>query len=218
MMKWLPIGSRGIGSGRQALAIRQYQDLSRFRLPDGVRERPAWFVQFWWIFDAIFIRPTPQAFYAWRRFAWRLFGAKVGRNVLIRPGVRVTFPWKVTIGDNSWIGDNATLYSIARITVGEHSVISQEAYLCTGTHDHGDISFALLALPITVGEECWIAARSFIGPGVRIGRGAVIGACAVVRRDVPVAAIVAGVPARIVGSRNLKATAADTPIVAASTR
>ena len=144
----------------------------------------------------------PQAFYPWRRFVLRLFGAKIGYKVLIRPGVRVTFPWKVAIGDYCWIGDNATLYSIAPVTIGEHSVISQEAYLCTGTHDHRKVSFPLVASPITVEPECWISARAFIGPGVRIERGAVVGACSVVLSDVPTATIVAGVPARTVGLRN----------------
>jgi len=193
--------------GERRLTAREFQDLTRFRLPDGVRERPAWFIQFWWIFDALFVRPTPQVLYSWRRFAWRLFGAKLGRNVLIRPGVRVTFPWKVTVGDHSWLGDNATLYNIAPITVGEHCVISQEAYLCTGTHDHRDISFALSASPITIEHESWIAARSFVGPGVRIGRGAVVGACAVVLSDVPPATIVAGVPARVIAARLLRTDA-----------
>lgn len=147
------------------------------------------------------VRPTPQVLYPWRRFAWRLFGAKVGRGVLIRPGVRVTFPWKLVIGDHCWIGDNATLYNIDEITIGSHSVISQEAYLCTGTHDHRDISFSLRARPVKVGSECWIAARAFLGPGVSIGHGAVVGACSVVLSDVAAATIVAGVPARAIGMR-----------------
>ena len=183
----------------EQLPQNQFQDLSQFCLPAGFRERPAWFVQLWWLFEALFVRPTPQVLYPWRRFIWRLFGAKVGHRVLIRPGVRVTFPWKVTIGDHCWIGDNATLYSIANIAIGEHSVISQEAYLCAGTHDHCDISFPLLAAPITIEPECWIAARAFVGPGVKIGRGAVIGACSVLLSDVPAATIVAGSPARTVG-------------------
>src|SRR5258707_536029 len=136
-----------------ALRESQFQDLTRFRPPEGYRGRAAWFVQFWWLFDALFVRSSPQVLYSWRRFALRIFGAKIGRNVLIRPGVRVTFPWKVEIGDRCWIGDNATLNSIAEITIGEHSVISQEAYLCTGTHDHSDISFSLVASPIVVEPE-----------------------------------------------------------------
>ena len=144
----------------------------------------------------------PQAFYSWRCFVLRLFGAKIGDKVLIRPGARITFPWKVTIGDYCWIGDNATLYSIAEITIGEHSVISQDAYLCTGTHDHRDIAFPLVASPIAIESECWVAARAYVSPGVRIGRGALVGACSVVLTDVPPATIVAGVPARIVARRD----------------
>jgi putative colanic acid biosynthesis acetyltransferase WcaF len=187
----------------------QFQDLSCFRLPTGSRGRPAWFVQLWWLFDALFVRSTPQALYSWRRFVWRLFGAKVGRNVLIRPGVRVTFPWKVVIDDYCWIGDNATLYSVGTITIGEHSVISQEAYLCAGTHDHCDILFPLVASPITVEPECWIAARAFVGPGVRVGRGAVVGACSVILSDVPPAMVVAGVPAQTVGIRKVRNIQSD---------
>ena len=180
---------------------RRFQDLSQFRSSKGGRGRPAWFVQLWWLFDAVLVRPTPQVLYSWRRFALRLFGANIGRKVLIRPGVRVTYPWNVTIGDYSWIGDNATLYSIDKIIIGEHSVVSQEAYLCTGTHDHRSMAFPLVAAPITVESECWIAARAFIGPGINIGRGAVVGACSVLFSDVPSGAVAAGAPARVVGMR-----------------
>jgi putative colanic acid biosynthesis acetyltransferase WcaF len=156
--------------------------------------------------NALFVRPTPQALYSWRRFVWRLFGAKVGRNVLIRPGVRVTFPWEVIVGDYCWIGDKATLYSVSEITIAEHSVVSQEAYLCAGTHDHSDVSFPLVASPISIEAECWIAARAFVGPGVRIGRGAIVGARSVLLSDVASGTIVAGVPARAVGTRKMRNT------------
>jgi putative colanic acid biosynthesis acetyltransferase WcaF len=184
----------------------QYQNLSRFRIPEGARGRPAWFVQLWWLFEAIFVRPTPQVLYAWRRFALRLFGAKIGTRVLIRPGVRVTFPWNVAIGDYCWIGDDATLYSIGKITVGEHSVLSQEAYLCAATHDHAEISFPLIVSPIVIEPECWVAARVFVGPGVTMGRGAVAGAGSVLLSDVPPGTIVAGVPATVVRRRKVKKT------------
>lgn len=180
---------------------REFQDLTQFRLSKGSRGRPAWFVQFWWIFDAMFVRWTPQVLYSWRRFALALFGAKIGHKVLIRPGVRVTFPWKLTIGDHCWIGDNATLYNVESIVIGSHSVVSQEAYLCTGTHDHRVISFPLVASPIILESESWVAARAFIGPGVTVGHGAVVGAGSVVLSSVPEAAIVAGIPAKPIGSR-----------------
>jgi putative colanic acid biosynthesis acetyltransferase WcaF len=134
-------------------------------MPAGARGRPAWYVQIWWIFDALFVRPTPQVFYAWRRFALRLFGARIGKDVLIRPGVRVAYPWKLVVGDNCWIGDGVRLYNIDEITLGDHTVVSQDAYLCSGTHDARDITFPVVASPIRIESECWIAA------GVRRTRG-----------------------------------------------
>jgi putative colanic acid biosynthesis acetyltransferase WcaF len=112
----------------------------------------------------------------------------------------------VTVGDYCWIGDNATLYSIANITIGEHCAISQEAYLCTATHDPRDISFPLLATPIVIEPECWVAARAFVGPGVTIARGAVVGTNSVALSDVDFAEIVAGVPARKIGIRKVRGT------------
>jgi len=186
------------------LTTNQFQDLSLFKLPEGARGRPAWFVQLWWIFDAMFVRPTPQIFYAWRRFALRLFGARIGRDVLIRPGVRVTYPWKLVIGDNCWVGDDAIIYNIDDIEIGDHAVVSQEAYLCAGTHDPREISFPIFAAPVVIESECWIAARAFVGPGVRISHGAVVGACSVVQSDVPPATIVAGFPARAIQKRRTR--------------
>lgn len=188
---------------RPSLYQNQFQDLSQFPRRQISRGRPAWFVQFWWVFDAILVRPLPQAFYAWRRVAWRLFGAKIGRKVLIRPGARATFPWKVEIGDYCWIGDNVTLYSIAKITIGDHSVISQDAYLCTATHDHRDLTFPLIAKSIALEGECWVAARAFIGPGVTMGRGSVAGAGSLVLSDVQPGSVVAGNPARQISVRDV---------------
>lgn len=181
--------------------MNQFQDLSLFKVPAGYRGRSAWVVQLWFIFDALFVRHTPRILYCWRRFALRLFGARIGEHVLIRPGVQIIFPWKVKIGDYCWIGDNATLYSIEEITIGDHTVVSQEAFLCTGTHDHREVSFPLVASPIRIESECWVAARAFVGPGVKIGRGAVVGACSVVLTDVAPAVIVAGNPARMMRER-----------------
>ena len=186
------------------MTANEYQDLTLFRVAEGSRGRPAWFVQFWWLVDALLVRPTPQILFAWRRFVLRRFGAQIGKNVLIRPGVRVTYPWKLTIGDNCWIGDNATIYTIDEISLGDNVVISQDAYLCAGTHDARDVSFPIVANPIVIESESWVATRAFIGPGVRIGRGAVVGACSVVQSDVPPAAIFAGFPARAIRTRKMR--------------
>jgi putative colanic acid biosynthesis acetyltransferase WcaF len=187
------------------MEANQYQDLSRFG--GTARGRAAWRAQLWWLFEALFVLPTPQYMFGWRRFALMLFGAKIGKRVLIRPGVRVTYPWNLTIGDYVWIGDNVTLYSVAEISIGSHSVISQEAYLCAGTHDYRDISFRFVSTPIRIAGECWIAARAFIGPGVEIGHASVIGAGSIVMKSVDARTIVAGNPAKLIGTRCAEAAA-----------
>lgn len=183
------------------MEARRFQDLSRFE--GTARGRAAWRAQLWWLFQALFVLPTPQFMFSWRRFALILFGAKIGEHVLIRPGVRVTCPWNLTVGDYVWVGDNATLYSVAEISIGSHSVISQEAYLCAGTHDYQDVSFKFVGAPIQVAAECWISARSFIGPGVKVGYAAVIGAGSIVMKDVEPLAIMAGNPAKLIRKRNI---------------
>jgi len=181
------------------MEVNRFQDLSRFG--GTARGRAAWRAQLWWLFETLFVLPTPQYMFAWRRFALVLFGAKIGKRVLIRPGVRVTYPWNLTIGDYVWIGDKATIYSVAEISIGSHSVISQEAYLCAGTHDYEDVTFRFVSAPIRIGGECWIAARAYIGPGVEIGHAAVIGAGSIVMKSVDAETIVVGNPAKFVGRR-----------------
>lgn len=141
--------------------------------------------------------------YGWRRFLLRLFGAKIGKGVLIRPSVKITYPWKVSIGDFSWIGDSATLYSLGEISIGDNAVVSQHSYLSTGSHDYTKLTFDLYAQPIRVESEAWVAAQVFIGPGVTIGAGAIIGAASVVLKDVPPAVICAGNPLKVIRERGI---------------
>jgi putative colanic acid biosynthesis acetyltransferase WcaF len=180
---------------------RTYQDLSLFRLPPGLRGASAPYVQLWWIVQSLLFHTSPQALYGWRRFLLRLFGAEIGSGVLLRPTVRVTYPWKLQIGDGSWIGDHVELYTLDRIRIGAHAVVSQGAYLCTGTHDHKSLDFAMKTSPIMISDEAWVAAGSFVYPGVTIGTGAVVAARSVVMSDVAEAMIVAGQPAVVVGRR-----------------
>jgi len=181
--------------------VAGYQDLSRFQVPAGFRGRNRITVQLWWLVQATVFRLSPQVFYGWRRFLLRLFGAHVGRGALIRPSAEITYPWKVWIGDHSWIGDGATLYSLSDIRIGPHSVISQRAYLCAGTHDPASITFDILAAPISIGAECWIASDVFVALGVTIGDGTVVGARSTVFHDLPKGMICYGTPARPVRGR-----------------
>ena len=99
------------------------QKLISFTLPSGFRGRPSWFVQLWWFVQNTLFRLSPQILYPWRRFLLRLFGASVGDGVLVRPSVRITYPWKVRIGDYSWLGDDVVLYSLGEIVIGRNTVI-----------------------------------------------------------------------------------------------
>lgn len=180
---------------------KDYMDLSKFKVDKDFRGRSPFIVQLWWLVQALLVHPTPQFMYGWRRFWWKAFGAEIGNNVLIRPSARVTYPWKVKIGDNSWIGDRAELYSLGPIIVGNNAVISQDAYLCAATHDHNKSDFPLIQKAIFVKDEAWVAAGAFIAPGVTIGKGAIIGARSVVLEDVAEAQIWAGNPAKVIKNR-----------------
>lgn len=181
------------------------QDLSRATVPAGFRGRPAWLVQLWWIVQSLLFHPSPQVLYGWRRFLLRCFGARIGKGVLIRPSATITYPWKLTIGDWSWVGDHATLYTLGEITIGDNTVISQHCYLCAGSHDYTRVTFDLYAKAIRVEPEAWLAAGVFVGPGVTVGRGAVVGARSVVLRDVPAGMVCAGNPLRILHARRTEA-------------
>jgi putative colanic acid biosynthesis acetyltransferase WcaF len=180
-----------------------YQRLDTFRLPKNFRGRPAVIVQLWWLIQSTFFAWSPQFMYGWRRFLLRLFGAKVGKQVLIRPSVKVTYPWKVTIGDYSWIGDDVVLYSLGEIKIGEHTVISQKSYICTGSHDYTRPSFDIYFQPVEIGDQVWIASDVFVAPGVCVGKGSLVGVRSTVLHDLPPGMVCYGNPARPVRPRKV---------------
>ncbi len=177
------------------------QDLSRSRVPRNFRGRSAFITQLWWIVQATLFYPSPRFMFGWRRFLLRMFGCKVGRDVHLRSTARIYFPWRVNLGDRCQIGDNVELYSLGQITVGEDAVISQGAYICTGSHDPYSPTFELYTRPIVIEREAWVCAQAFVFPGVTVGRGAVIAARSVLKRDAKPYLIYAGTPAREVGDR-----------------
>ncbi len=122
----------------------------------------------------------------------RLFGAEVGTNVFIRHRVRVLWPWKLTVGDDVWIGEDAWLLDLEPITIGHDVCVSQGAFLCTGSHDRRSPTFEYDNGPIAVEPGSWIGARATVLRGVTVGAGAVVAAGAVVRTDVPPGALHAG--------------------------
>lgn len=168
------------------------------------RGRPGWYILLWWFVQAIVFPITPQPLNKVRCGVLRLFGAKIGKNVLIRPTARFTYPWKVQIEDYSWIGDNVVFYSLDRISIGSHCVISQKSYLCTGSHDPHDPAFGLEIGEIAIGNGAWIATDCFIAPGVQIGANAVIGARSSVFSSMPEQTVCWGTPCRSHRVRELR--------------
>jgi putative colanic acid biosynthesis acetyltransferase WcaF len=131
----------------------------------------------------------------------RLFGATIGQGVRIKPGVRVKFPWRLTIADYVWIGEETWIDNLAHVTIESHVCISQSVYLCTGNHDWKHPHFQLLTSPIYIQEGSWLAARSTVGPGVTVGRGAVLALGSVTGRSLEPMMIYAGNPAEAIKPR-----------------
>ncbi|MBO4122437.1 putative colanic acid biosynthesis acetyltransferase [Cupriavidus gilardii] len=158
--------------------------------------------QIWnWVWLFLF-RPSPRPAHAWRAALLRLFGAELGRNVHVYPGVRIWAPWNLRIGNNAGVADGVTLYNIERIDIGEYCVVSQGSHLCTGSHDYNSPNFQLIAFPITLAPRVWICAESFLSPGVTVAEGAVVAPRSVVTKSLATAwTVYGGTPARAIGKR-----------------
>lgn len=177
------------------LAILRELDLSLYDNSDFDRGVPRWKEALWVLASVLFFR-TPLPFPSELRAALlRAFGAKVGRAVVIRENVNISMPWRLTLGDHVWIGEDVGILSLAQVTIGSNVCISQRAYLCTGSHDHRRDDFKLITRAITLHDGCWVAAAAFVGPGVEIGAGAVVAAGSVVMTDVAPNTLVRGNPA-----------------------
>ncbi|HEY5653319.1 MAG TPA: hypothetical protein VIR63_02995 [Pontiella sp.] len=160
-------------------------------------------LRIYWAIGKIVFRIIPRPFYAPRRMVLRLFGAKVGRNVNISNTAAIYFPWNFEIGDWSALGERTTIYSLGKICIGSQVTISQGAHLCAGSHDYRDPVMPLLTPPISIESQAWVCADAFIGPGVTIGEGAVVGARSVVFKNVNPWTVVAGNPAGCIKQREL---------------
>jgi len=155
----------------------------------------------WGVFCLLFFRFSPRPLHGWRSFVLRCFGAKLGRHCHIYPRAIIWAPWNLECADEVGIADNVIVYNQAKISIGYRAVISQGSHLCSGTHDYESPNFELIAHPITIGAQAWICADCFIGPGVNIGAGAVIGARSVATKDMPPWMVCAGHPCKPIKPR-----------------
>ncbi|MEM9153699.1 MAG: WcaF family extracellular polysaccharide biosynthesis acetyltransferase [Cyanobacteria bacterium P01_F01_bin.33] len=138
---------------------------------------------------------SPRPLWRWRQVLLRLFGARIGSHVHIFPSARIAIPWNLEIGNYASIGDGVILYNLGQISIGERATVSQYAHLCAGTHDYTDPTMPLLKKPIRIEADAWVCADAFVGPGVTIGRGAILGARAVAVSDVHQFEVAVGNPA-----------------------
>lgn len=131
----------------------------------------------------------------------RLFGAHIAAGAHPYPAAKIWAPWNLTMEVSSCLSDHVDCYSVAHITIGAHATVSQYSYLCSASHDYRVPTLPMVAAPIVIEADAWVAAAVFVGPGVRIGEGAIVGARSTVTKDVAPWMVVAGSPATVRGDR-----------------
>jgi len=181
-------------------------DLRRNTKGDFTPGRPLSSRVLWHGVETLLFRNPLVTSYRLKRWVLRSFGAKIGRGVLIKPGVRVKFPWRLRVGDYTWIGEGAWIDNLAPVDIGSHACVSQGAYLCTGNHDWSDVGMRLVTKPISIGDGAWVGAFSLVGPGVRIGKQAVITLGSVLVTDAEPGVIYSGNPAVARRRRQVRGT------------
>lgn len=145
---------------------------------------------------------TPSPLHPWRNRLLRLFGAKLDPTAIVHGSTVIWWPANLSMGRNASLGPGAVCYNVAPVVLGSFAIVSQRAHLCTGTHNIQDPGFALIARPITLRANCWVAAEAFVGPGTEVGEGAVLGARGVAVRSLDPWTVYAGNPARAVATRS----------------
>ncbi len=178
--------------------------LDNYTLGDYTPGAPLWKQVLWYFLGAPLFSSYLLPFSAIKVSLLKIFGASIGQGVRIKPKVRIKFPWRLTIGDYVWLGEAAWLDNIAPVTIESQVCISQGVYLCTGNHDWTHPNFALMPAPIIIKESSWLAAYSVVGPGVTIGKGAVLGLGSVTSHNLEPWTIYSGNPAQAVKKRVVK--------------
>ncbi len=166
--------------------------------------RPMWVQMLWFLVGAPVLRCSLLPVSCVRVWILRLFGASLGRGLVIKPGVRIKYPWMFQAGDNCWLGEDCWIDNLAPVTLGSNVCISQGAYLCTGNHDWSNPAFGLIVKPIDLDDGSWVGARSVLCPGARLGRAAIAAAGSVITGYVPAWEIYAGNPAVFVRRRQIR--------------
>ena len=149
----------------------------------------------WQLTWILLARWTPPMFHRWRIFILNLFGAKVSNSAYVYSSVKIWAPWKLEMRAFASLGPEVRCYNIATVSIGRKTVVSQGVHLCTGSHDYIQPAFPLIARPITILDRAWICADAFVGPGVTIGEGAVLGGAAATASNLEPWTVYSGNPA-----------------------
>ena len=169
--------------------------------------RPFWYRSLWLVVEALTLLNPVFVPYGLKSRVLRAFGAQIGKNVVIKPGIHVKYPWHLTVGDNAWLGERAWIDNFVRVAIGANACVSQGAYLCTGNHDWADPGMGLVVKPIIIAEGAWVGAFARIAPGVTVGEGAIVALGAVLLKDAEPRGVYVGNPAQKVRERTIR----DTP-------
>ncbi|MDD3254368.1 MAG: hypothetical protein PHY27_08550 [Parabacteroides sp.] len=179
-----------------------YQNLKNYRY-NLEREKSLFYIQFYRIVSLLLIRPTPKFMHQWRTFIYRLFGARIGKEVLISSSAKLLYPWNIIIGDYCWIGDNVKLYSVDKIVIGDNVAFAHDIFVATAAHDVYNSNFNTIRKPVFIEDEVWISSNVFINMGVTLHKGVVVGSASVVTKDLPEGYICVGNPAKPIKQRIL---------------
>lgn len=159
----------------------------------------------WSLTWLLLARPFPKSIASgWKRFLLRLFGAKIANTAVVYSSATIFKPWNLEMKDYACIADGVDCYNAAKVTIGVNATVSQRAYLCTASHDITDPHHRQTQAPITIKDRAWVASEAFIGPGVTIDEGAVVGARAAVFKNVESWTVVGGNPAKFIKKREYK--------------
>ncbi len=176
-------------------------DLSRPDSRELVRGRNRFVEGMWLLIGAPILASRVILSARVRTYVLRLFGAKIGVNMYMKPGVRVKFPWYLSVGDHCWIGEDVWIDNLSPVSIGSHVCISQGAYLCTGNHDWSEPNLKLFTKPIGLERGCWVGAKALVAPGVTVQEGAILTAGSVATKDLDAFCIYSGNPAAFVKQR-----------------
>jgi putative colanic acid biosynthesis acetyltransferase WcaF len=176
-------------------------DLSAYSPGDFDRGAGAWKEGLWLSVSLFLFRLCPLKISAFKCAVLRLFGAHVGVGVVIKPGAKITFPWKLTLGNHVWLGEECWLLNLAPIQIESNVCISQRAFLCSGNHNYNSPTFDLITASIQVEQGAWIGADAFVGPGVSVGNHAVLTAGSVATKNLEPFGIYRGNPAVLIKQR-----------------